>query len=128
MQYLLDTHVFLWMAADPDKLSRRAREIVASRGSRLHMSAASGWEIALLQRLGRIVLPDTPQRFVPEAMQKLHVAPIQIGFATAITAASLPLIHRDPFDRLIIAEAEKTGMAVLSKDRKFAEYGIRAIW
>ena len=127
-RYLLDTHVFLWMAADPDKLSRRVRKIVAQKNSALHMSAASGWEIALLRRLGRINLPDAPERFVPEAMQQLQVEPIAIGFSTAIAAAGLPLIHRDPFDRIIIAEAQKGKMTVLTRDAKFAEYGIPVIW
>ena len=127
-RYLLDTHVFLWMAADPDKLSSKVRTLVAGKNSSLHMSAASGWEIALLRHLGRIQLPDDPQRFVPEAMQHLHVAPVAIGFTTAIAAAGLPMIHRDPFDRLIIAEAQKEKMVVLTKDAKFSEYGIPVIW
>ena len=128
MRYLLDTHVFLWMAADPDKLSRRVRQIVAQKNSLLHMSAASGWEIAVLRHLGRLHLPDEPERFVPEAMQELHVAPIPIGFSTAIAAAGLPLIHRDPFDRIIIAEAQKQKMTVLTKDAKFSAYAIPVMW
>jgi PIN domain nuclease of toxin-antitoxin system len=92
------------------------------------MSAASGWEIALLRQLGRLNLPDVPGRFVPEAMHQLHVAPIAIGFPTAIAAAGLPLIHRDPFDRIIIAEAQKEKMTVLTKDAIFSEYGISVVW
>ena len=128
MRYLLDTHVFLWLAAAPDKLSRNVRQIAIKKKNNLYLSAASGWEIALLRNLGRIQLPDEPQRFIPEAMQKLSVTPVPIGFPTAIAAASLPLIHRDPFDRIIIAEAEREGMAVMTKDKKFAEYGIQSVW
>jgi PIN domain nuclease of toxin-antitoxin system len=128
MRYLLDTHVFLWMAADPDKLSPRVRKIVREKNNQLYMSAASGWEIALLEKIDRIKLPDEPQRFIPEAMQRLSVLPIPIGFSTAITAAMLPLIHRDPFDRIIIAEAEKEKMIVITKDKKFVEYGIQSLW
>ncbi|MBI9082147.1 MAG: type II toxin-antitoxin system VapC family toxin [Desulfobacterales bacterium] len=128
VRYLLDTHVFLWMAADPDKLSRNVRKIVLQKNSRLYLSAASGWEIALLRNLGRIELPDEPQRFVPEAMQQLGVTPIPISFSTAMAAASLPLIHRDPFDRIMIAEAEKEKMTVVTKDKKFAGYGIQLLW
>ena len=128
MQYLLDTHVFLWMAADPDKLSPKAREIVKEKNNQLYLSAASGWEIALLDKLNRIKLPDQSRRFIPEAMQRLSVWPIPIGFSTAISAAILPMIHRDPFDRIIIAEAEKEKMAVITKDKKFAEYGIQSLW
>jgi len=87
MQYLLDTHAFLWMAADPTRLSRKVRKIVLKKSNRLHLSAASGWEIALLHRLNRVELPDEPQRFIPEAMQRLSVLPIFISFHTAISAA-----------------------------------------
>ena len=92
------------------------------------MSAASGWEIALLWHLKRLVLPDQPQRFIPEALQKLSVIPLPIGFDTAISAATLPLVHRDPFDRIIIAEALKENVSVLTKDNTFAEYGARTLW
>jgi len=128
MRYLLDTHTFLWMAADPDSLSQKVIEIVRDSANRLHLSAASGWEIALLRRLKRIELPDEPQRFIPEAMQRLSVIPLAIGFSTAISAVMLPLIHRDPFDRIIIAEAMKEKMTVLTKDEKFSEYRIQLIW
>ncbi len=128
MQYLLDTHAFLWMAADPTRLSRKVREIVLKESNRLHLSAASGWEIALLHRLNRVELPDEPQRFIPEAMQRLSVSPIFISFHTAISAAMLPLIHRDPFDRIIIAEAIKEKMTILTKDSKFAKYDVQSLW
>jgi PIN domain nuclease of toxin-antitoxin system len=116
------------MAAAPDNLSQTVRQIVSRKNNRLYLSAASGWEIALLQNLDRIELPDDPQRFIPEAMQLLHVEPIPISFSTAISVAALPLIHRDPFDRIIIAEAEKEKMTVITKDAKFAEYGVQSLW
>ena len=94
----------------------------------LYLSAASGWEIALLQNIGRIDLPDAPQRFIPEAIQQLRVTPLPIGFSTAISAATLPLIHRDPFDRILIAEAMKENMVVLTKDKKIAAYDVHVLW
>ena len=128
MQYFLDTHAFLWMAADPTRLSRKVRKIVLKESNRLYLSAASGWEIALLHRLNRVELPDEPQRFIPEAIQRLSVLPIFISFHTAISAAMLPLIHRDPFDRIIIAEAIKEKMTILTKDSKFAKYDAHSLW
>ena len=97
MRYLLDTHTFLWMAAEPAKLSEKITGIVRASDNRLLLSAASGWEIALLWHLKRVELPDQPKRFIPEALQKLSVIPLPIGFDTAISAAILPLVHRDPF-------------------------------
>lgn len=128
MRYLLDTHTFLWMAADPASLSHQVSEIVMAKESSLYLSAASGWEIALLWQLRRIELPDEPQRFIPEALQKLTVLPLPIGFQTAIFAAMLPLIHRDPFDRIIIAEAMKEKLVVLTKDKTFGDYGVQSVW
>ena len=128
MRYLLDTHTFLWMAADPAVLSRKVSKIVRETRHSLYLSAASGWEIALLRKLERIDLPDEPQRFIPEAMQKLATLPIPIGFQTAISAAMLPLIHRDPFDRILIAEAMKEKMIILTKDKVFIKYGVQAVW
>lgn len=128
MSYLLDTHTFLWMAGDPPALSTNVREIVEEKNHHLYLSAASAWEIAMLQQLKRVELPDVPQRFIPEALQHLNVLPIPIGFTTAISAATLPFIHRDPFDRLIIAEALKEKMTVLTKDNLFGSYGVKTVW
>ena len=128
MRFLLDTHTFLWMAAEPAMLSAKITGIVQASDNRLLLSAASGWEIALLWHLKRVELPDKPQRFIPEALQKLSVIPLPIGFDAAISAAILPLVHPDPFDRIIIAEALKENVSVLTKDRTFKEYGARTLW
>ena len=128
MQYLLDTHALLWAAGDPRQLSERVTEIVLDQRNKLYLSAASGWEIALLHRLHRIDIPDNPQRFIPEIMHRLNILPIPIGFPTAIAAAMLPLVHRDPFDRIIIAEAVKQKMTIITKDQVFEEYGVEILW
>ena len=128
MHYLLDTHTFLWMAAKPQLLSLRVRELVVEKRNQLGMSAASAWEIAMLQRLDRIQLPDVPSRFIPEALQLLNIIPVPIGFTTVISAVGLPLIHRDPFDRLIIAEALKEKLTVITKDSQFERYGVACLW
>ena len=128
MTYLLDTHVFLWLAAAPEKLSTTVRDIVEQGESELLLSAASGWEIALLWKLGRIDLQEPPASFVPAAMQVLGITPVPIGFDTAITAATLPLIHRDPFDRILVAEAIKKGIPVLTKDQTIPRYTVSTLW
>jgi PIN domain nuclease of toxin-antitoxin system len=128
MRYLLDTHAFLWMAADPDRLSKKILNIMQKQVNELFLSAAGGWEVALLHMLGRIELPDTPRRFIPEAMNQFNIEPLPITFPTAISAATLPLIHRDPFDRIIIAEAKKENMCIMTKDAMFSRYGVETIW
>jgi len=126
--WLLDTHTFLWLAADPDKLSPKVRDIATDPANELALSAASGWEVALLWKLGRIELPQAPEFFVPLALQALGLTPRPIGFASAIAAATLPLHHRDPFDRLLVAEALREKLTVLTKDAAIALYGVRTLW
>ncbi len=128
MTFLLDTHTFLWLAIEPEKLSQAVLNIVEQGNTELLLSAASGWEIALLVKLGRIVLPESPNIFIPAAMQALQVTPLPIGFTTAIAAASLPLIHRDPFDRILVAEALRNDITLLSKDEIIPKYGVRVVW
>ena len=128
MKYLLDTHAFIWLSALPESLSETVRQYVVSPDNELLISAVSGWEAALLWKLQRIELPEDPIFFIPRAIHALSLIPIAINFETAITAATLPLIHRDPFDRLLIAAAMQQQIAVLSKDRILAEYGVKVIW
>lgn len=128
MTYLLDTHVFLWLAVEPEKLSPVVRKTVEQGSCELLLSAASGWEIALLWKLGRIELPEPPSAFVPSAMQALRITPLPIGFTTTIAAATLPLIHRDPFDRILIAETMKNNLTILTKDQTIPQYGVSILW
>ena len=128
MTCLLDTHTFLWLAAEPEKLSPAVQVIVEQGDAKLLLSAASSWEIALLVKLGRIELAEAPDIFIPSAMQALQITPLSIGFATAIAAASLPLIHRDPFDRILAAEALRSNITLLSKDEIIHKYGVRVVW
>ena len=128
MPYLLDTHIFLWMAAEPERLSSKVAAIVQDPQNALALSAATAWEIALLNELDRIELPDEPRRFIPEALQHFRVEPRPIGFQTTILAAMLPRHHRDPFDRIIIAEAMIDSMPILTSDKDFLDYAVQAIW
>ena len=128
MRYLLDTHTFIWLAAEPDSLSEAVREIALIPENELLLSAASGWETALLWKLNRIELPEEPALFIPQIIHSLSLTPSAISFETAITAATLPLIHRDPFDRLLVATAMQEKIAILSKDRMMMEYGVEVMW
>lgn len=128
MRYLLDTHTFIWLAAEPAYLSKTVRRIALIPENDLLLSAASGWETALLWKLNRIELPEEPALFIPQVIQSLSLTPSAISFETAITAATLSLIHRDPFDRLLVATAMQKKVAILSKDRMMMEYGVEVIW
>jgi PIN domain nuclease of toxin-antitoxin system len=128
MKYLLDTHTFLWLAADPERLSDAVRDIIINPENDLLLSAASGWETALLWKLNRIELPEDPSLFIPQVIHALSLTPLAIGFETAISAATLPLIHRDPFDRLLVATAMVEKVPLLGKDTIMMEYGVELVW
>jgi PIN domain nuclease of toxin-antitoxin system len=112
---LLDTHIFLWLRAAPEKLSDSERRVIDHAAIR-YVSAVSFWEIALLVGLGRIA--DDPRLFtLPEGVDLLAVLPSHCQ-----TLAKLPQIHRDPFDRMLIAQAQTDGLQLLTRDAKILSY------
>lgn len=127
MTYLLDTHVWLWMATAPERLGSRTTEIVTDPAVRLLLSAASAWEIAIKHRLGRLPLPTPPETYVPDRMRLLGVDGLQVAHAHALRVASLPQHHHDPFDRLLIAQAQLEGLPVITADRLFERYEVEVI-
>jgi PIN domain nuclease of toxin-antitoxin system len=121
VRLLLDTHVFLWLQTEPERLGDRLT-LVEDRATTLLMSAASSWEIALKYGLGRLPLPEPPDRYVPTRMRAIGAEALPIEHSHALAVAALPALHRDPFDRLLIAQAEATGATVLTADPAVAQY------
>lgn len=126
--YLLDTHTFLWMDHDPDNLSDTAREICKERSNQLLLSTVSIWEMQIKYQLGKLKLPaDLPyiieNQVSTNDMTILSIEPVQI-----YKLATLPDIHRDPFDRMLIAQALLIGSPIITKDKKFSGYPIDTIW
>lgn len=128
MKVLLDTCAFLWMLNGDPSLSVRAREIITDSDVDLFLSAASSWEIAIKAALGKITLKDDPELLVPAHMSRNGILPVPISHAHALRTIRLPLHHTDPFDRILIAQADVEGLVVLSPDRAFAPYRVRTVW
>lgn len=128
MIWLLDTSVFLWARSSPERLNRRAREILSSDGEPLFLSAASAWEIGIKYNLGKLELPEPPSRYVPHAMASGGVQALEISHRHALAAAELAPHHQDPFDRVLIAQAGVEGMTLLTADRMFERYDVAAVW
>ncbi len=128
MRLLLDTHAFLWWITDSPHLSATARELIGNGKNEVFFSAASGWEIAIKARLGRLTLPGDPERFLAEqlAANAFQVLPVYLHHAMRVY--SLPDHHRDPFDRLLVAQAEVEGMAIVSGDPQLARYPVPVRW
>ncbi len=124
---LLDTHVFLWLQTTPERFRPELLEELADPGSDLLLSAASSWEIAIKTGLGKLTLPEPPDRYVPAAARRSGVEPIPVGHPEALAVAALPPHHRDPFDRLIIAQAQLLDARVITADDAFTRYEVTTI-
>jgi PIN domain nuclease of toxin-antitoxin system len=126
VKLLLDTHVFLWLLTEPERLGEHLRTVEDPANGML-LSAASSWEIAIKVRLGRLELPDDPTRYVPDRMRAIGAEPLAVEHAHALEVAALPPLHRDPFDRLLVAQARHLGLTILTADAAVARYDVRTM-
>ncbi len=128
MRLLLDTQVFLWWVEDAPRLSRKARAAIANAENQCFLSLASSWEMVIKLSLGKLKLPDAIERFIPQQLAENGFSQLTIDFRHVARVASLAFHHRDPFDRLLIAQAMEEKLPVVTSDPLFTKYGIRRIW
>lgn len=128
MKALLDTQVFLWWISDDPRLSSRASAIIKDGNNKLFLSAASGWEIAIKVRLGRLTLPEPLETFVPEQMALNAIEGLPIQMSHALHVYTLPDHHRDPFDRMLVAQAQLENLPILSADPQISLYAVETVW
>jgi PIN domain nuclease of toxin-antitoxin system len=127
MRVLVDTQCWLWMTAAPERLSPDARAIVETPEHDLYLSAASAWEIAIKYSIGKLTLPEPPAAYVPSRMEATRVRALAIDHAHALQVSALPRHHRDPFDRLLIAQAQLEDLTILTADSLFDAYEVATI-
>lgn len=127
MSYLLDTHVWLWLLTEPERLRAEVVERLADSRARVVLSAVSGWEIAIRFSLGHLPLPERPATYVPERMRHSGVEGLAIEHVHALRVAELPPHHRDPFDRLLIAQAQVERLTLVTADEAFDPYDVERI-
>lgn len=128
MKILLDTHIFLWALTEPKRLGENAKSLLKSRKNQLYLSAASSWEISIKAGLDKLPLPEPPDKYVSSRMVDLRVTPIDVKHYHTFIVYELPLHHRDPFDRLLIATAIAENIFFMSADQKFRHYDVNLIW
>ena len=128
MRVLLDTHAFLWWISDSPRLSALAREVMSDSNNVLYFSVASGWEIAIKAQLGRLQLPNDLGSFIPEqlAANNMTVLPVQLHHALHVS--TLSRYHRDPFDRILIAQSQVESLPLVTVDAKISRYAVDIIW
>ena len=128
MKVLLDTHAFLWWIANDPQLSSRARQIMKDANTEPLLSAASGWEIAIKSRLGKLKLPADLEGFIAEQLRINAIQVLPIQMAHALRVFMLPDHHRDPFDRMLVAQSQLEELPILTADPQIAQYAVTVIW
>lgn len=128
MRYLLDTGVWLWSLREPERIARKAREIMTDLQQELFLSSATSWEIAIKAAAGKLRLPEPPHSYIPKRMAEQGLRPLAVTHAHAWSVFALPLHHRDLFDRLLIAQANSEDMVLITADRIFRQYRVQLLW
>ena len=128
MKLLLDTHAFLWWVGGAPAFGRRARAEVANPDNEVFVSIASCWELAIKLSLGKLRLPQSLDRFIQEQLTRNSFVLVALDFRHVIRVADLPFHHRDPFDRVLVAQALQDDLAIVSADRVFRKYGVTVVW
>lgn len=128
MKLLLDTHVFLWWNEGSPRLSKRASGLLADPENTLLLSAASVWEIVLKVRTGKLQLPSAARDYVPARMAHYGIEPLPITLAHVLASEPLPFHHRDPFDRILVAQAQVERLPLITQDPLVRQYSVKTIW
>jgi PIN domain nuclease of toxin-antitoxin system len=128
MKLLLDTCTFLWTISGAPHLSTRARDLFADPANDVVMSTASTWEIAVKNALGRLPLPLPIDQYIPLQRQRHGIDSLPIDEESALHVARLPVLHRDPFDRMLVAQAMVHGLVILTPDPLISQYPVRTAW
>ena len=128
MQLLLDTCAFLWLTIDGPELSEKAIEAFRNPENRVYLSAVSAWEIIVKNRLGKLPLPENPASFVSRQCQIHQIEFLSLDEFAVYQLQTLPDLHRDPFDRMLICQALHKQLTILTSDEMIKQYPVTTIW
>lgn len=128
MRCLLDTHVWIWMVTEPEKLSPAAKAVIDHPDTTLFLSAASTWEMSIKVGLGRLDFDDPLPVVVDRSMRRARLEELAVSRIHTYGVAGLPSLHADPFDRLLIAQAIAEGMVLLTADQLVRRYPVETLW
>lgn len=128
MDLLLDTHTFIWSYEEPGKLSQKALQELSDPANNLLLSVVSIWEIQIKIQLGKFKFDDPLSKVIAEQRQVNGIKVVPIETAHAMYLENLPFHHKDPFDRMLIAQAIVEDLTIVSNDRHFSNYGVKLLW
>jgi PIN domain nuclease of toxin-antitoxin system len=124
MRLLLDTHAWLWMLIEPDRIGPKTRALLGESGHTFMLSVASVWELAIKHAAGRVSLPDAPLEYVRSRTRADGIALLPISVEHVCRAAALDRHHNDPFDRVLVAQAQIDGLVIVTHDQHIPRYGV----
>jgi PIN domain nuclease of toxin-antitoxin system len=128
VKVLLDTHAFLWFITGDRRISSRSRSLIEDSGNELLLSVASVWEMAIKASLGKLQFTQPLDKVIPEHLSANLIDLFPVTLSHALRVAGLPFHHRDPFDRMLIAQGLHEGISILSSDEAFDLYGVSRLW
>jgi PIN domain nuclease of toxin-antitoxin system len=128
MRAMLDTHAFLWWSLDDARLSDAAREVIRDGRNEILVSVASIWEVAIKARKGKVDLPMEIDDYIDDRLKRNRWATMAVDVRHAVRAATLPMIHADPFDRVLVAQAQLESLPIVTTDAAITRYDVETIW
>ena len=128
MKFILDTHAFIWMDTDLTKVSPRVVQVLNDTNNEIHLSVASVWEMVIKSQTGKLVLSDAIDKIIAEQMKRNPLQLLPVGLPHVLAIQTLPSIHKDPFDRLLVAQAMIENAILLSTDPLIRQYPVRVEW
>ncbi len=128
MKFLLDTCTFLWVISDDPALSEENRSAFSDPANEVFLSAVSVWEILIKHTLGRLPLPEPPQRFIPDQRSRHGIQALALDEDAVLQLSRLPEYHKDPFDRMLVCQAIAHGLILITPDEAIRQYPVRTTW
>lgn len=122
---LLDTHIFLWWLTEDPALHKRVKQTIKDSGNQVYISAATIWEISIKQTLGKLTLPEDMERDMEKVVEEERFLKLSISLYHAQIAGGLPVIHKDPFDRMLIAQAQAQRLLLVTDDMQIKQYPVQ---
>jgi len=128
MEYILDTHILLWIVDDNPKLSKNVKSIYLNPSNDMYISLASIWELVIKISLQKLIIEDTIENFIKTHIKGNNITILDITLNHIIGLENLPYYHRDPFNRLIISQSILEKIPIISNDKSFDKYPIKRVW
>ncbi len=128
MNYLLDTHTFLWFIYDNPRISKKSLSILRNPRNDIYLSSTVAWEIAIKENIGKIKIHTSLNDLITQSLEAYNFITLPISFAHAIKVGTLPSIHRDPFDRILVAQAMVENLTILTSDPFIIKYKVKTAW